>query len=268
MRYCNGSRVFVTIGSFIFSSFILNITIIIPTYNEEGSLEKTIFQLEEVIATLNAHKITVLIFDSHSTDRTPAIVKALQVKFDNIVLETEAKKSGLGSAYVKAMQYAIEHLGAELVFEFDADGSHQPQYIVPMIKAIEEGADVALGSRYVKGGAVCVGWPWYRRLISELGNYIARFFLTSAYKDFTSGFRATKASFLKTILQKPLLSNNYAYKIHLLWALHQAHAKIVEVPIVFIDRESGHSKFPKNNILESLKVVILLRLMAWKLYAK
>ncbi len=236
----------------------MKIVIIIPTYNEAASIEQTVLSLEKVISGILEHQISILIYDSHSEDSTLEIVKKLQNQFDNIVIETEAQKSGLGNAYVQAMRYAIENLQAELVFEFDADGSHQPKFIVSMIAAIEQGADVAVGSRYVKGGEIQVGWPWYRRLISQGGNGIARLFLTSRYKDFTSGFRATKSTFLKPVLDQGLLSKNYAYKIHLLWALHQLGANIVEVPIVFVDREEGYSKFPKNNMSESFKVVLIL----------
>ena len=237
----------------------MKIVIIIPTYNEADSIQKTLPELEAVLETIQSHEVSILIFDSHSTDSTLAVVAALQKKYPNILLQTEAHKSGLGSAYAQAMQYAYTSLQADLIFEFDADGSHQPKYIVDMIQAIEDGADVAVGSRYTAGGKVDVSWPWYRRLVSELGNLIARCFLVWRYKDFTSGFRASKASFLASILKKPLLSKNYAYKIHLLFALHQAGAKIIEVPITFIDRENGYSKFPKNNVLESLKVVFILR---------
>ena len=241
----------------------MKITIVIPTFNEAGSLKQTLGDLQKVIAERPAHEVTILVFDSHSTDQTVEVVRALQQQFANIHLLCEPQKSGLGSAYLQAMTYAWSVLQAELIFEFDADGSHQPQFILPMIDAIEQGHDVALGSRYVKGGRVQVGWPWYRRLVSQGGNYVARFFLTPRYKDFTSGFRATRAEFLQQALVGGLLSKNYAYKIHLLWRLHQLQAKIMEVPIVFIDREAGYSKFPKNNILESLKVVLILRLQAW-----
>ncbi len=241
----------------------MKITIVIPTYNEAESLKQTLLDLEAVVAKELSHEVTILIFDSHSTDQTVEVVQAMQQEFANIHLLCESQKSGLGSAYLQAMAYAWGTLQAELIFEFDADGSHQPQFILPMIEAIEQGHDVALGSRYVKGGRVQVGWPWYRRLISQGGNYVARVFLTPRYKDFTSGFRATRAEFLQRALAEGLLSKNYAYKIHLLWRLHQLQAKILEVPIIFIDREAGYSKFPKNNILESLKVVLILRLQAW-----
>lgn len=242
----------------------MNVVIIIPTYNEEACIGKTVTELQTVLSKIQGHHIQVLIFDSHSQDQTLARVQELQQRYPNIVLQTEARKSGLGHAYVAAMQYAMKHMQADLIFEFDADGSHQPQYIPQMIDAITEGADVVVGSRYVKGGKIDVSWPWYRLLVSKLGNWIARFFLTWRYKDFTSGFRVSKAAFLAPALAQGLLSKNYAYKLHLFWSLHKLKAKIVELPITFIDREQGYSKFPRNNIRESLKVVILLRLREFK----
>jgi dolichol-phosphate mannosyltransferase len=239
---------------------LLKIVIIIPTYNEEGHIEKTLTLLQAMMLHAQNHEYWILVFDSNSSDKTISIVKTLQIRCNNIILIGEERKSGLGSAYTKAMQYVIENLNADIVFEFDADGSHQPHYIPAMIEAIENGADVVMGSRYVPGGKVSADWAWYRHFISRLGNWIARILLSWKHQDLTTGFRATKTTFLKQVPLNNLLSKNYAYKLHLFWELHQLGAKIVEIPITFIDRQHGISKFPRNNILESLKVVILLRL--------
>lgn len=237
----------------------LKIVIIIPTYNEAGSIKKTLVLLQEMIATLPEHSMTILVYDSHSNDETVAIVSTIQKRYKNIILLQEGKKTGLGSAYIKGMKYVIEHLGADVVFEFDADGSHQPCYIPDMIRQIENGADVVMGSRYIKDGKIDADWAWNRRIISRLGNSVARLLLSWKFKDITSGFRATKISFLKKINLDELLSKNYAYKIHLFWILLQSGANIKEIPITFLDREQGISKFPKNNMIESLRVVVTLR---------
>lgn len=212
---------------------------------------------------MDSYDFTILIFDSHSTDTTVPIVKRLQDEFANIGLVEEAVKSGLGSAYLQAMKRACE-LDADIIFEFDADGSHQPKYILPMLSAIENGADVALGSRYVAGGGCDVDWSWIRRFLSRGGNLFARVFLSRRYKDFTSGFRATRAEWLSALLKRPFISKDYAYKIQLLWELHNAGAKIVEVPIFFIDREQGASKFSGGVIWDSLKVVFILWLRKYE----
>jgi dolichol-phosphate mannosyltransferase len=245
----------------------LNVVIIIPTYNEEGHIRETLKLLEHEISHIEKHTFDMLVFDSNSSDKTIPYVKSLQADFKNIHLLVEEKKSGLGGAYIKAMRYVMENLDADVVFEFDADGSHQPKYIPKMMLLLEQGADVVIGSRYVAGGKIDANWAWNRRMISLMGNGIARLFLTRKFHDITSGFRATKVNILKTVSLENLLSKNYAYKIHLLWELHLRTAAIVEVPITFLEREYGFSKFPRNNIWESLKVVIMLRLrkMGWLL---
>jgi dolichol-phosphate mannosyltransferase len=242
------------------------VIIIIPTYNEAAVIAATINQLEEVFTTIDPaiYSMHILVYDSNSPDGTGETVKQLAQQYSNIHLLVEKHKSGLGAAYMQAMQYAIDELHADIVFEFDADGSHQPHYIKDMLREFAQGADVVVGSRYVPGGKIPADWSVDRKILSYSGNIISRLFLTWKYKDFTSGFRGTRAHLLKQINLNKLLSKNYAYKIHLFWLLHKLHAKIVEYPIEFVDRKKGYSKFPKNNIFESLKVVILLRLAEFR----
>jgi len=244
------------------------VIIVIPTYNEAQVITQTITQLEQVFAKIDATKyeMHILICDSNSPDRTADIVKQLQSQYQNLHLIIEPQKSGLGAAYMQAITYAIDKLNADIVFEFDADGSHQPKYLPAMLDEFTHGADVVVGSRYVKGGRIPSDWGIDRKILSGGGNLIARLFLTWKYKDFTSGFRGTRATLLKKIALNKLLSKSYAYKLHLFWLLHKARAKIIEYPIEFIDRKIGYSKFPKNNICESLKVVTLLRYYELKRY--
>lgn len=243
-----------------------NVVIIIPTYNERDVIAKTIDDLQYEFKKINDHEMNILIFDSQSPDGTIDIVKQKQQQFDNLHLETEPKKSGLGGAYIKAMQYAIQSLKADIVFEFDADGSHQPHHIPTMLQALSKGADVVVGSRFVDGGSIPKDWGLSRKLLSTLGNWLSRLVLSNQYKDYTSGFRATRTSFLKKIDLNALLSKGYAYKIHLFWELHLAGANIVECPIDFIDREIGYSKLPKSNAIESLYLIFRLRARTFKRY--
>lgn len=239
----------------------MKVVIIIPTYNESENIENTIKALKKEFKKIKKHDMHILIFDSDSPDGTTDIVKKLQKKYKNLHLQIEKEKSGLGGGYIKAMKYAMEKMKADAVFEYDADGSHQPKYISGMMKALERGADVAVGSRYVPGGKMPDDWGIHRKLISYFGNFIARgVLLTFQYKDMTSGFRGTKTEWLKKIDLENLLSKQFAYKIHLYYALHKLGAKIVEYPIEFIDRSKGKSKFPKNNIKDSLRVVFTLRM--------
>lgn len=238
-------------------STLEKVVIIIPTYNEAGGIQSTIEQVFAMVDSIANYDIHILIFDSASTDKTQTIVKALQQKYIKLHLKTEPIKSGLGSAYLQAMNHALTELRADIVFEFDADLSHQPQYIPPMLEQLQT-CDCVLGSRYVAEGSIPKDWAIHRKLFSILGNYIARAFLTPKYKDFTSGFRATRAEQLRTVLPPQFLTNHYAYKLELLWTLHQNNARIREYPIEFIDREQGNSKLPKNSIFDSLKVVFRL----------
>lgn len=243
------------------------VVIIIPTYNEASVIQTTIEQVFASVETTARYEIHILIFDSDSTDNTQQIVAALQNNYSNLHLCNEPTKSGLGSAYLQAMNYALTSLDADIIFEFDADLSHQPKYILPMLDMLQT-CDCVLGSRYVKGGSIPKDWELHRKLFSILGNYVARAVLTPKYKDFTSGFRATRRQQLLKILPRSFLTNHYAYKIQLLWLLHKNKAKIREYPIDFIDRNEGYSKLPKNSIVDSLRVVFTLRYHEIKRYLK
>lgn len=234
------------------------VVIIIPTYNESDVIANTLHELIKHTHCIIDKQIAILIFDSHSTDNTAAIIKDLQQSLPQIHLLEEPKKSGLGSAYHQAMHYAIQTMQADIIVEFDADLSHQPQYLPDMLEKIDH-YDVVLGSRYVNGGSIPSNWGWHRKLLSKWGNTIARLALTRKIHDFTSGFRATRADALKAALPQQFISNGYAYKIELLWKLYQLGALIFEYPIDFIDRQQGVSKLPSNSILDSLYVLARLR---------
>ncbi|MCX7116794.1 MAG: glycosyltransferase family 2 protein [Legionellales bacterium] len=246
---------------------IEKVVVIIPTYNEACVIEETLTQVFLEIQGAPHHDVHVLVFDSHSTDLTGQILAQLQARYPKLHIQTEQQKSGLGSAYLQAMRYALDNMSADIVVEFDADLSHQPKYLLPMLEQMKT-HDVVLGSRYVRGGSIPKAWGWDRKLLSVLGNVVARVVLSPKYRDFTSGFRATHRRVLEKVLPKRFLSNQYAYKLELLWLLHQHRARICEFPIDFIDREKGISKMPTNNILDSLRVVFTLRYRSLKSYFK
>ena len=243
------------------------VVIIIPTYNEAAVIEKTILSVFEITDRIDAKDIHILIFDSNSTDSTQQIIRSLQKDFQRLHLVTESKKSGLGSAYHQAMHHALSALSADIIVEFDADLSHQPHYLPLMLDTLNSN-DVVIGSRYIHGGSIPNDWGWHRKLFSIVGNLIARLVLTTQYKDFTSGFRMTRASMLKKVLPEKFISNHYAYKIELLWLLHQCKAKIVEYPIHFIDRKYGQCKLPSNSVIDSLYVLWMIRLKRYIRYLK
>jgi dolichol-phosphate mannosyltransferase len=238
----------------------MKVIIIIPTYNEQENIGQTIEDLQNEFKKIKDHDMKILVMDSNSTDNTQKIVKDLQKKYKNLLLLIEKKKSGLGGAYIQAMKHCMDKLKADAVFEYDADGSHQPKYIPGMVDTLAKGADVVVGSRYVPGGSMPKDWGFNRKLMSFGGNLIARTTLFMfQYKDMTSGFRGTKTKFLKQVDLDGLFSKQFAYKIHLYYELHKLGAKIVEYPIDFIDRSKGKSKFPTNNVRDSLLLCFRLR---------
>lgn len=243
------------------------VVIIIPTYNEALVIEDTIGKIFQSVAASDSFDIHVLIFDSNSTDNTQSIVSKLQNQYQNLHLRTESQKSGLGAAYLQAMRYALNEMSADIIFEFDADCSHQPKYLLPMLEEIKT-ADVVVGSRYIRGGSIPKNWGWHRKLISVFGNYVSRLFLTPKYRDFTSGFRATRRDVALHALPEKFLSNHYAYKLQFLWLLHRNKARIVEFPIDFLDREKGVSKLPSNSVVDSLRVLCILRFQALNEYLR
>lgn len=244
------------------------VIIIIPTYNESENIGSIIDALQLVFAKINNYEMGILVYDSNSPDKTADIVRDHQNRHANIYLVIEEKKSGLGNAYIQAMQYAYEKLHADIVFEFDADGSHRPDYLPAMMQEFDHGADVVVGSRYVKGGSIPKDWALHRKLLSVLGNIASRIVLHPKIKDYTSGFRGTRTSFLKKINLNAFKSKGYAYKIQLMWELFLLHANIVEFPIQFVDREKGNSKLPKNNAIESLWLIGYLRYKQLHRYLK
>lgn len=241
--------------------------IIIPTYNEASIIEETLEKVFQTTSSISTASIHILVFDSASTDNTRDIVSRLQTQYPQLHLLEECKKSGLGSAYLQAMTYALNDMSADILIEFDADLSHQPKYLKPMLELLNT-HEVVIGSRYIPGGSIPQNWGWHRKLLSRIGNLIARVLLTSKYKDFTSGFRATRRQVLAKTLPLKFLSNHYAYKLQLLWLLHKNKARIIEYPIAFIDRTKGESKLPANSIFDSLRVLLLLRFFELKRYFK
>ncbi len=238
----------------------MKIVVIIPTYNEKDNVESIIKQVFEQAKHIPNHELHVLIVDDNSPDGTGSIVEKM-MQTNTCLHLLKGEKQGLGAAYVRGFKEARANLHADVVMEMDADGSHPPSFIPAMIKAIDDGADVAVGTRYIKGGSIPNDWGITRKFLSQVGNIIARVVLfLPQYHDMTTGFRATRTSMLQKVNLDGLLSKRFAYKIHLFHALHMAGAKIVEVPFAFVDREKGYSKMPRNEIIDSLRVVFSIRL--------
>lgn len=237
----------------------MKIVIILPTYNEKANIEKMIPLLEkEIFPKIDGHDMFVLVVDDNSPDGTAEEVKKSMEKWKNVKL-LSGKKNGLGAAYVRGMKYAMHEMKADAVMEFDSDFQHDPHDIPKLIKAMENGADYVIGSRYVKGGAIPKAWGIDRKFLSVFGSLFTRVaWLNFKIHDMTSGFKLAKTSYLKKVDLDHLLSHNFAYKMHILHDLVKLGAKVKEVPIVFYEREEGASKINQKDQIESLYVVLRL----------
>lgn len=228
--------------------------VIIPTYNEKDNVENIIRAVFDLQSGFH-----VLIIDDGSPDGTAAIVKRLQQEFTNqLFLEERKGKLGLGTAYIHGFKWCIEK-GYDFIFEMDADFSHNPKDLNRLYDACKSaGADVAVGSRYTKGGAVA-NWPWDRILLSKGASYYTRMILWMPVKDPTAGFVCYKREVLETINLDEISFIGYAFQIEMKFAAWKLHFKIAEVPITFIDRKLGVSKMNKGIVKEGILGVLNLR---------
>ena len=234
--------------------------VIIPTYNEKENIEKIIravFGLEKCFH--------ILIIDDGSPDGTAAIVKELmsQEEFkDRLFLQERSGKLGLGTAYIKGFKWALEH-DYEYVFEMDADFSHNPNDLLKLYDACaNQGADLAIGSRYITGVNV-VNWPMGRVLMSYFASKYVRTVLGVKIKDTTAGFVCYKRHTLETMELDKIRFKGYAFQIEMKFTAYKCGAKIIEVPIIFVNRVLGTSKMSGGIFSEALFGVIRLKISSW-----
>ena len=233
--------------------------VIIPTYNEKENVENIIRAVMSL--PLGFH---VLIIDDGSPDGTADIVKRLQAETykDSLFLIERAGKLGLGTAYITGFKWAIEH-EYDYVFEMDADFSHNPQDLLKLYDACaNEGADVAVGSRYITGVNV-VNWPMGRVLMSYCASIYVRTVLGVDIRDTTAGFVCYRRQVLETIELDKIRFKGYAFQIEMKFTAHQSGFTIREVPIIFINRVLGTSKMSGGIFSEALLGVIRLKLSSW-----
>mgnify|MGYP006158511359 CR=1 FL=1 len=228
--------------------------VIIPTYNEIENIESIISAVFDLSTPFH-----VLIVDDNSPDGTAAKVKEMQEKFPSqLHLKVRMKKSGLGTAYVAGFKWAISH-GYDYIFEMDADFSHNPNDLEKLLAACENGADVAIGSRYSNGVNV-VNWPLSRVLLSYFASVYVRMITGMKIADATAGFKCYRRIVLETINLDRIKFVGYAFQIEMKYRAFVNKFKIVEVPIIFTDRTKGQSKMSGGIIREAVVGVIMLRL--------
>lgn len=240
----------------------MKIVVVIPTYNEAKNIGRLIEVLDIEFKKIPSHEFNLLVVEGNSPDGTADVVREKMKKFPFVKLLMEEKKAGLGSAYVYGFKYAMNELKADVLVEMDADFQHDPSELASLIKEIDNGYDYIIGSRFVKGGSIPKEWELKRKLFSKLGNLVSKVMLgIRGVSDFTTGYKASRVKgFADSIDLDNILSKGFAYKIDLLYKMHKVGAKIKEVPIKFGLRDEGDSKMEKNNLKDSLRVVITLRL--------
>lgn len=227
-------------------------TVILPTYNERDTLPQTVAR---VMAVSDEHDLglSVLVVDDGSPDGTGAIADRLAAADPRVSVLHRTTKEGLGPAYIAGFRQALAD-GAELVFEMDADLSHEPAYLPAMIDRIERGADIVLGSRYVRGGGVA-GWGLGRRLVSRGGCLYAQLVLGLPYRDLTGGFKCFRRRALECLDLDDIGASGYGFQIETTWRAHRLGLRIAEVPIIFVDRRVGQSKMTYGIALEAAMLV-------------
>jgi dolichol-phosphate mannosyltransferase len=229
------------------------LVVCLPTYNERENLEAMVSALAGVLP----HDGRILVIDDNSPDGTGGIANRLAAERDDVDVLHRPRKEGLGPAYLDGFRRALE-LGADLIVEMDCDFSHDPND-VPRLLAAAEDADVVLGSRYVPGGGTR-NWGLIRRLISRGGSLYAQILLGLRIRDLTGGFKVYRRVVLETIDLSAIHSKGYAFQIEGTYRALRAGFRVVEVPIVFADREVGGSKMSRSIVLEAIWKVPALRL--------
>lgn len=232
--------------------------VIIPTYNEKENIEK----ITRKVLTLNP-EFDLLIIDDNSPDGTGAILKNLQKEFNNRLNLIERQgKLGLGTAYITGFNWALEKK-YDFIFEMDADFSHNPDDLVRLYHACENGgADMAVGSRY-KSGVNVVNWPMSRVLISYFASVYVRIITGMQIRDATAGFICYTRRVLETINLKQIKFKGYAFQIEMKFKTWKYGFNIVEVPIIFTERREGNSKMSRKIVYEAIWGVIKLKAGSW-----
>lgn len=226
--------------------------VIVPTYNERENVSRLI----RTVLGMDP-RLEVLVVDDGSPDGTAAIVESLAAESTRVHILKRARKMGLGTAYIAGFKWALEH-NFSYVFEMDADFSHDPAHLPEFLRAIET-ADLVIGSRYREGKVTVVNWPIKRLLLSYFANVYARIVTGVPVWDLTAGFKCFRRAVLEAIDLDDVRSNGYAFQIEMHFRIWRKRFKIVEIPIVFVDRTEGSSKMSGGIVREAVWMVWRLR---------
>jgi len=222
--------------------------VVLPTYNEAGNIVEVLRQLRRAVPTAD-----ILVVDDASPDGTAEIARTVAAELGGVEVLVRAGKLGLGSAYRDGFTEAVLR-GYQVVVEMDADLSHDPAALPGLLRAVDDGADLAVGSRYIPGGSI-PHWSVRRRALSRWGNRYARWMLNLPLADATSGFRAYRGAIVAKLDLPSIQSDGYGFQIEMAYRVARMGCEIVEVPIHFVDRERGASKMSARVIVEALLLV-------------
>ena len=226
------------------------VLVIVPTYNEAENIVKLLDATRRALPECG-----ILVVDDGSPDGTADLVEEAAESVGNVHVLRRSAKSGLGSAYRAGFRWGLEH-GFDACVEMDADFSHDPETLPDLVAPLDDGFEVVVGSRYIPGGSI-PNWSWHRHLLSWGGNRYASVMLGLGVADSTAGFRVYSASVLRRIDLDRVRAEGYGFQIEMTHRARQAGAKIVEVPIRFVDRVAGESKMSSRIVVEALGLVTL-----------
>lgn len=218
--------------------------VVLPTYEEAGNIAGMLSALREKT------DVDILVVDDGSPDGTAEIAESEGSRLGRVTVSRRHRKQGLGSAYRHGFAWGLER-GYEVLMEMDADFSHDPGDVPRLVSAVEQGADLVIGSRYVPGGSI-PAWSWHRRALSSWGNAYARLALGIDVKDMTAGFRAYRASVLSRVPLERVAADGYGFQIEMVREMVKAGASVVEIPISFSERTAGTSKMSGRIVAEAL----------------
>ncbi len=219
-----------------------------PTYIEAVNIEELLQRVRAALPDAD-----VLVLDDNSPDGTADVAEQVGAEVGRVEVLRRPSKRGLGEAYRAGFTVGILR-GYDILIQIDADLSHDPAVLPQLIETVERGADLAIGSRYVPGGAVPY-WPWRRRALSKYGNRYARFMLQTDVQDGTAGYRAYRADTLKAVEYATTRAKGYGFQMELAYRVSNIGGRIVEVPITFTDRVRGHSKMSMAVMVEEMTLI-------------
>jgi dolichol-phosphate mannosyltransferase len=222
--------------------------VVIPTYNESENIVRMLHRIHECLPEAG-----ILVVDDGSPDGTADLVKGVAAELPDVHLLSRASKSGLGSAYRAGFAWGLER-GYDACIEIDADFSHDPAALPTLVAPLNEGFDVVIGSRYVKGGSI-PNWAWHRHMLSRGGNLYASAVLGLGVSDSTAGYRCYSAGILRKLDLDRIRAEGYGFQIEMTYRARQYGGAITEVPIKFVDREVGESKMSSFIVVEALGLV-------------